>query len=219
LQYVRRSFGRDGQVMSWKEAAAALSRLKNIGGCLLHDLLGHEHARAQELENFLRFVVREWREPLSSDVETWIETSPGTPTELAALPFEILPLFDRALPGSIEDLQSLAYAAVSFLCYATTVVRGRSADVEPEDVFLRRDPATSRVPVAVFEDAQSLPTVRTEIDYIATGTAHFGIVTRWPGKVVPPYPETLLPSNYLQHRNQASWALKSAIFVAITHQD
>ena len=144
LGLVRRALGRDGEVISWEAARAAVAEIKKIGGWLLHDLLGADSARAEELESFLRYVVPEWREGAFGEVEARIEPSPACPPELATFPFEFLPVFDRALPGPIANLHELAQAVSGVLGYAAVLVRHRNEDAwtDPLQAQARGDQRT-----------------------------------------------------------------------------
>ncbi len=198
LGFVRRALGRDGEVISWEAARAAVAEIKKIGGWLLHDLLGADSARAEELENFLRYIVPEWREGASGEVEARVEPSPACPPELATFPFEFLPVFDRALPGPIRNLHELAQAVSGVLGYAAVLVRRRKEDAWTELLQLKREGASGRVPVMVFRDANSLRAVRGEIAYIAHGTNAFRVISQWPSGVLPPFEDALAQAMFAE---------------------
>jgi hypothetical protein len=191
LRSVRKELRPDGAAISWKSAQAALAKVKKVGGWLLHDLLAGDSGRAEELENFLRYVVPEWRGGASGGVETWIEPSRNCPRELTEFPFEFLPVFDRSLPDAVNNLHALARSVSGLLGYSTILVRHREEDTFAPGCVIKRDDAVGLVPVTVFRDEKSLPAVKSEIAYIAFGTAVFCVIAHWPDNIIPPAEDAL----------------------------
>lgn len=202
LALVRRELRR-GRATSWDEARAAVAEIKKIGGWLLHDLLGADAPRAEELENFLRFVVPEWRERQFDGIEIRIEPSPNCPPDLAAFPFEFLPVFDRALPPPLANMHELATAVCGILGYAAVLVRRRAEDDWTDPMQLTRD-NTGRVPVMIFRDAKSLKRVTEEISYLARGTDAFRVVASWPTRISDPHEDALASALFANSRAGAS---------------
>jgi len=147
---IRLGLGKSAGVIDPVVGGEALRRIYGLGALWMHELLGTDIKRTRELTSFMRSLVPDWgsrRGPFRVEVR---HSDEGNEIA-AAIPFEILPLFDLTVMPALTTKAAMCAAAFRFLGMMGITVRERRLRV-PNDFTLRRDPKTGRVPVGAYCD-------------------------------------------------------------------
>jgi hypothetical protein len=160
LYEIRRGLGDAPGALDVATGGEALRQIFSLGLRWMADLLGSDSARTHELTRFMRGLVPDWgRRGPGLRVE--IRHSDEGAELSAAIPFELLPLFDFGELPPLTTKPALTSAAFRFPGMVGVVARQPRSAV-PDHLGLRRNPASGRVPVQAYCD-WSLPGVADEV--------------------------------------------------------
>ena len=154
LYEIRRGLGDTPDALDVATGGEALRQIFSLGLRWMADLMGSDTARAHELTRFMRGLIPDWgRRGPGLRVE--IRHSDQGAELSAAIPFELLPLFDFGELPTPSTKPALTAAAFRFPGMVGVVARQPRSGV-PDQLGLRRNPASGRVPIQAYCD-WSLP--------------------------------------------------------------